>query len=393
MLTALFYRLYFVYLFIAKAILSYASMVSFSIVSTRVTASLRQCYLREVLHRDVTFHETVLSSGTVSIALSSHCNTIQSGLADKFGLSVQSMSTVAASFVVALTSQWKLTLVTATIVPAIVLVVGITSVFDSRLEEAINTTNAEAASVAEEMLSTVRTVRALNATGKLLRKYQEHLKRAKSLGWKLSPVKGAQVCTYMFLLYAAYTLAFWYGVRLFARHEVLAVGKVITTLFSTIIGTNAFSQLAGYLGSFMRISTAGIELFRVIRDGHGQSVVVSHEEDHIHSPVTTVPKDLPKGDIEFRGVTFSYPLRPDVEVLKNFSLSIPSGKTTALVGQSGSGKSTIASLLERCYEPGEGSISIEGQDIDQFPASKLRESIGLVQQVKRYLILRHLDII
>jgi ATP-binding cassette, subfamily B (MDR/TAP), member 1 len=60
---------------------------------------------------------------------------------------------------------------------------------------------------------------------------------------------------------------------------------------------------------------------------------------------------------------------------------------TALVGQSGSGKSTIASLLERWYEPGEGSISIGGQNVDQFRASELRESIGLVQQVKRYFVL------
>jgi ATP-binding cassette, subfamily B (MDR/TAP), member 1 len=232
---------------------------------------------------------------------------------------------------------------------------------------------------------------ALNATETLLRKYQEHLKRAKSLGWKLSPVKGAQVYTYMFLLYAAYALAFWYGVRLFARHEVSTVGKVITTLFSIIIRTNAFSQLAGYLGSFMKIATAGVELFQIIEhregDEHGQSVEVTHGEDGIHSLVSTVSKALPKGDIEFRDISFCYPLCPDVQVLKEFSLSIPSGKITALVGQSGSGKSTIASLLERWYEPGEGSISIGGQNVDQFRASELRESIGLVQQVKRYFVL------
>jgi ATP-binding cassette subfamily B (MDR/TAP) protein 1 len=110
-------------------------MVSFSIVSARITAALRRQYLREVLHRDATFHETVLSSGTVCVALSSHCNAIQSGLADKFGLSLQSLSTVATAFVVAFTSQWKLRLVTATVDPAIVVVVGITAVFDSKLEE------------------------------------------------------------------------------------------------------------------------------------------------------------------------------------------------------------------------------------------------------------------
>jgi ATP-binding cassette, subfamily B (MDR/TAP), member 1 len=150
--------LYFVYLLIAKMDLSYISQVLFTIVSTQVSARLRQSY------------ETKSSSGAVSLALSSHCNTVQSGLSDKFGLSVQNISTVVSAFVVAFVSQWKLTLVTATIIPATVLGVGITAVFDSKLEDSLNATNADAATTAEEILGSIRTVLALRATDKLLSK-------------------------------------------------------------------------------------------------------------------------------------------------------------------------------------------------------------------------------
>jgi ATP-binding cassette, subfamily B (MDR/TAP), member 1 len=162
--------LYFVYLLIAKMDLSYISQVLFTIVSTQVSARLRQSYLQSILNRNITFHETKSSSGAVSLALSSHCNTVQSGLSDKFGLSVQNISTVVSAFVVAFVSQWKLTLVTATIIPATVLGVGITAVFDSKLEDLLNATNADAATTAEEILGSIRTVLALRATDKLLSK-------------------------------------------------------------------------------------------------------------------------------------------------------------------------------------------------------------------------------
>lgn len=375
------YRLYFVYLFIAKAALSYVSMVSFSMITTRVTSSLRRRYLRAVLNHETTFHETVLSSGTVSLALSTHCNTIQSGLSDKFGLSLQCISTTAAAFIVAFTAQWKLTLVTATIVPAIVLVVGITAVFDSKLEDAINTTNADAASVAEEMLSTIRSVRALNATAKLLQKYQSFLKRSTILGWKRSPVAGTQVGTYMFLLYSAYALAFWYGVHLFTRHEVDTSGEVITTLFSIIIGTNAFSQLTGYLGPFMRISTAGGQLFRIIdhksERAESSNGAPGHHDgaDSLKAMRLTVSIKMTSSSVTFASAILC------VLVFWHSTtsvLNIQSGKMTALVGPSGSGKSTIVSLLERWYDSTEGDIMIGDRSIDCIPVAMLRFRIGLV---------------
>ena len=109
-------------------------MTSFTIISTRITVSLRRRYLNSLLHYNISFYETTMSSGRVSLGLSTHCNTIQSGLAEKFGLSLQSMSQVAAAFIVAFISQWKLGLVTVTVVPATVIIVCATATWESKLE-------------------------------------------------------------------------------------------------------------------------------------------------------------------------------------------------------------------------------------------------------------------
>lgn len=87
------------------------------------------------------------------------------------------------------------------------------------------------------------------------------------------------------------------------------------------------------------------------------------------------------GQIEVKGVGFAYPSRPTAQVLRDFTVSIPAGKTTALVGASGSGKSTIIGLLERWYEPSSGSIRLDGIEISDYNTKWLRTRIRLVQQV------------
>lgn len=87
-----------------------------------------------------------------------------------------------------------------------------------------------------------------------------------------------------------------------------------------------------------------------------------------------------RGDIELKDVYFSYPARPDEQIFRGFSLYISSGKTTALVGQSGSGKSTVISLIERFYDPLAGEVRIDGINLKEFQVKWIRGKIGLVSQ-------------
>lgn len=87
-----------------------------------------------------------------------------------------------------------------------------------------------------------------------------------------------------------------------------------------------------------------------------------------------------RGDIELRDIYFSYPARPEEQIFNGFSLSIPSGTTVALVGQSGSGKSTILSLIERFYDPQAGEVLIDKINVRHFQLKWIRQKIGLVSQ-------------
>lgn len=87
-----------------------------------------------------------------------------------------------------------------------------------------------------------------------------------------------------------------------------------------------------------------------------------------------------EGDIELRDVYFRYPARPEVQIFVGFSLHVPSGTTAALVGQSGSGKSTVISLVERFYDPDAGEVLIDGIDLKKLQLKRIRETIGLVSQ-------------
>ena len=86
------------------------------------------------------------------------------------------------------------------------------------------------------------------------------------------------------------------------------------------------------------------------------------------------------GEIELKDVYFRYPARPELEIFSGFSLQVPSGKTAALVGQSGSGKSTVISLIERFYDPDAGEVLIDGVDLRKLQLKWIREKIGLVSQ-------------
>jgi ATP-binding cassette subfamily B (MDR/TAP) protein 1 len=358
-------------------------MFMLSVIATSVAACVRKDYLHAVLYQSITFHETVFTSGAFSLALSTHSNAIRSGFAEKFGLSLKCISTIIAAFAVALHSQWKLALVTATVIPAAVLAIGITGAIDEKKEEDLNNVKAEAATAAEEVFSSIRTVRALGAEGKLSARYNSLLNQATALAWSRLPIVGAQVGSYMFVLYGAYALAFWYGMHLYARHEAKSSGAVITALFSIMIGVNAFSELATYFSAFTKVRSAGEELFKIIDSDSYEKDRTSKIDQMTDGSQTDAEKslDLFYHDIQLQEVCFAYPTRPDIQALKDFCLKIPAGKTTALVGPSGSGKSTLVGLLLGWYQVSTGSVTFGDSSILDLSIQKIRANIGLVQQV------------
>ena len=139
---------------------------------------------------------------------------------------------------------------------------------------------------------------------------------------------------------------------------------------SVIVAASSLTAIAPYLIDFTRAASSASELFRLI---DRESLMDPFDE------LGDTPSQV-TGNIEFKIVAFTYPTRPGVTVLNDFSLHIPAGKVTALVGASGSGKSTIIGLLERWYNPVSGTVMLDGNPIDHLNLRWLRQQARLVQQ-------------
>lgn len=161
---------------------------------------------------------------------------------------------------------------------------------------------------------------------------------------------------------------------MFTSGEIAQSGTVVTVIFAVIVAASSLSQIAPLVIDFTKASGAAEQLFKTI-DRISEIDALSEEG---------LTPETCGGNVEVNDLHFSYPARPDAKVLKGLNLKIPANKTTALVGASGSGKSTIVGLLERWYDPAQGFLSLDGVDIREFNLQWLRTKVRLVQQVSPY---------
>ena len=170
----------------------------------------------------------------MATSISNNADMIHTGLAEKVGVIIQGLAMLTSAFIVAFVQGWKLTLVTATTLPAAVIAVGITIALDARLEGKILEIYAKAGGLVEEALGSIRIVTAFGAHEKLLRKYEAYLEVAKTYGVRKGPILGTQYSSQFFMMYCAYALAFWYGIRLLLGGEIDS-GGTVTTYFPQML--------------------------------------------------------------------------------------------------------------------------------------------------------------
>ncbi|KAK9472684.1 P-loop containing nucleoside triphosphate hydrolase protein [Dipodascopsis tothii] len=172
-----------------------------------------------------------------------------------------------------------------------------------------------------------------------------------------------------FLIYCNYALAFWQGSR-FLVHNDISVGAIVAVLMSMMMGAFSLGNIAPNLDPVVSGIAAAAKIFATI----DRVPVIDSESTE------GVVLDHVQGDIKLDNIKFIYPSRPNVVVMEDMSLSVGAGQTVALVGASGSGKSTIIGLLERFYEPVAGKIYLDGHDISTLNTKWLRQQIALVSQ-------------
>ena len=219
-------------------------------------------------------------------------------------------------------------------------------------------------------MSSIKTIQAFGAQQKIIDRYDEYLQTAHDEGKKKSIIYGILFCGQTFLVMSGTALAFWEGFRLFQSGEIPNVGTVFTVVLSVTLGATSVMLIAPQFQAITNASSAASELFSVM------------DKPSLLDPLS--PEGMQptscSGEIQICNLRFAYPTRPTAQVLQGLNLSIPAGKTTALVGPSGCGKSTLIGLLERWYQPASGQILLDGHDIAEYNTKWLRSNFRLVQQ-------------
>ncbi|KAM0240144.1 hypothetical protein ACHAP5_008064 [Fusarium lateritium] len=349
--------------------LIYIHTVFVSIGAIRATKALRMDFLQSLLRQDMTFFDSE-ETGSPSVKVTNNGNLVTNGISERLTVFIQSCSTFVAAFAVAFIVQWKLTLITLCIVPTIVIVTGICMTIELKSESKVMAIFARSSQVAEEVFSSITTVHAFWLQPTMAKRYEKLLADVERIGMKKSPNYGVLFATQFFSVYSGYGLAFWQGIRMFARGEIDQPGAVVTVIMAVVLAATSLTQIAPQIITITKAASAADDLFHIIDKPSAIDPLASTEP---------VPEKC-VGELELKGLEFAYPSRPDVKVLNGLDLKIPAGKTTALVGASGSGKSTIVGLLERWYDPAAGVIQFDGQDIQKINLAWLRTQIRLVQQ-------------
>jgi ATP-binding cassette subfamily B (MDR/TAP) protein 1 len=361
--------LYFVYLFIGRFVIGYVATLCICIAAARTTNSLRKAFLESLLRKEIS-HFDLQGNGSAATQVTTNGHRVNQGVAEKLFSLVMGISLFFSAYIVALAVQWKLALITMSIVPAIVLITGGCIGMDMPIEARITRIYSRAATLAQDAISSVKTIHAFGAQEKLVRWYDEYLQRAHDEGKKKSLLYGVLFCGQTFLVMSGTSLAFWQGFRMFRSGEIENVGTVLTVILSVTLGATSVLLIMPQIQAITNASSAAAELFAII------------DKPSMLDPLSLegITPDTCVGDIEIRNLTFSYPSRPTAPVLQDLSLRIPAGKTTALVGPSGCGKSTLVGLLERWYQPTSGQILLDGHELSTFNTNWLRNHIRLVQQ-------------
>ena len=264
----------------------------------------------------------------------------------------------------------KLALMNLSILPVIVVIAIIFGRFIRNLSRQAQDQLADSNTIVQETLSGINNVKAFVNEYYESKRYTGKLEAVVKLAVKGATYRGMFASFIVFCIFGAVILVIWYGASLVSAGEI-SVGDLTTYILYSMF-------VAGSMGSFPELyaniqrSIGASERVLDILNEQPEAIEVS-ENDRV------IQKTL-QGGLTFKHIGFTYPSRPDVPILKDISFHVDAGKKLALVGPSGTGKSTVASLILQFYAASKGSIAYDGLDSANYSLTDIRNQVAIVPQ-------------
>lgn len=359
----------FLYLGVYACIASFLQVVCWMVTGERQATRIRGLYLKTILRQDIGFFDTETTTGEVIGRMSGDTILIQEAMGEKVGKFIQLITAFIGGFIIAFTRGWLLALVLSACIPLVVIAGGTMAMIMAKMSSRGQLAYAEAGNVVEQTVGAIRTVASFTGEKQAIEKYNSKLRIAYTATIHQGLVSGIGLGAMLLVVFSSYGLAVWYGSKLIVNKGYNG-GQVINVVIAIMTGGMSLGQTTPSLNAFASGQAAAYKMFETIK-----------RKPKIDPYDTSgITLEYMQGEIELKDVYFRYPARPDVQIFSGFSLHVPSGTTAALVGQSGSGKSTVISLLERFYDPDSGEVLIDGVDLKRLQLRWIRGKFGLVSQ-------------
>jgi len=370
------FSLYFLGLGVGSFILSYISFACWMITGEKQAIQFRKAYFKSLICQEIGFFDAI-NPNELSSKIANECFAIQGGIGEKVVTFTFAFSMMVSGFLIGFLKGWQLALVLCACIP-VMGVAGTLFVYSIQKSttyshEAYN----KAGAIAEECLNAIRTVVSLGGQEREVKRYRATLEVSKRRVIRFGYFSGFALGTIFLAMMGTYALGFWVGSKLIENRTTNSItgepwntGDVLSVFFSVLFGAFSTSQTTPCVKAFAMAKQAAAKAFKVIDK---QSSI------NVNDPSGKKPIGV-EGKIEFKNVVFAYPLKPDRTILNGVNFIIRPYEKTALVGESGCGKTTCMQLIERFYDITSGSITLDGNELKDLNLRWLRSQIGYVGQ-------------
>ena len=359
--------LFFFAVLIIQAILSFLRIYTFAQVSEKAMRDVRKTLYAKIITMPI-FHFEKRRVGELMSRITSDITQLQDVLSITLAEFFRQVFTLVGGIALITYLSWKLTLFMLATFPLLVVAAIVFGKFIRKISKKSQDELAATNIIVEETFQSIQAVKSFTNESYEVNRYTSSLNRVIEAALKAATMRGAFVSFVIFALFGGIVGVVWYGAALVAQGDMILADLLTFIFYTAFIGGSVgglgdiYAQLQKTIGSSDRI-------LEILQDP---------SEIDLVSQAST--KAIEFGKISIEDLHFSYPSRPSVEILKGISIDIEPGQKIAIVGTSGTGKSTLAQLMMRFYEPNAGQIKLNGRNIQEYSVSDWRGMLALVPQ-------------